>query len=549
MEMLEEIKEARELLQNIIKAKKTLRMYPENNPVYSKTLQESYLKFKNFLDYKDAFTLRIKQNTILYETEQVYYSSEKEDNLALFFFKDGLRELSFKKGLSLEELEEFIKIIALDFDREVVDEDIVTLLWEKDFHNIQYIVDEAFLIDADDEDYEAIAEKRAKEQVTDVHDLMKAYEDGFQEEEFKGIAIVPLTDKDLQMLVKELERDSSDKIDKLVTILFEILYQAEDKSDAEDVFAFLRDAIQYCMRHGDITMVLDIMKRTKSFMEDPDATENEKKYLKMLYGYIGTEEIVVLLTEYLDSGMEIEEEVFENLIVFFEKNAIGPFVKYLGELKTIRARKSVIDALVILGRKDIQMLANSLDDQRWFVVRNIIYILRKIGDRRAIEYLLKTVRHGDIRVRKEVIKALGELGGREVVQTLRECLDDADVQVRLCAVKAFSTIGSEPAKRIIMDKISDKNFRNKNFEEKKEFFEALSCWKDPEIFNYLVKILKTKSFFNRSKIAENKACAAHALGMSGNKDAIPVLEKFKDSGNKLVRESASGALRKLIHER
>ncbi len=437
MEMLEEIKEAKELLQNIIKAKKTLRMYPENNPVYSKTLQESYLKFKNFLDYKDAFTLRIKQNTILYETEQVYYSSEKEDNLALFFFKDGLRELSFKKGLSLEELEEFIKIIALDFDREVVDEDIVTLLWEKDFHNIQYIVDEAFLIDEDDEDYEAIAEKRTKEQVTDVHDLMKAYEDGFQEEEFKGIAIVPLTDKDLQMLVKELERDSSDKIDKLVTILFEILYQAEDKSDAEDVFAFLRDAIQYCMRHGDITMVLDIMKRTKSFIEDPDAAENEKKYLKMLYGYIGTEEIVVLLTEYLDSGVEIEEEVFENLIVFFEKNAIGPFVKYLGELKTIRARKSVIDALVILGRKDIQMLAKSLDDQRWFVVRNIIYILRKIGDRRAIEYLLKTVRHGDIRVRKEVIKALGELGGREVVQTLRECLDDADVQVRLCRCQGF----------------------------------------------------------------------------------------------------------------
>ncbi|HMK49785.1 MAG TPA: hypothetical protein VK435_07015, partial [Thermodesulfovibrionales bacterium] len=111
MEMIEEIREAKDLLQNIIKAKKTLRMYPENNPVYSKTLQESHLKFNTFFDYKDAFTLRIKQNSILYDSEQVYYSSEKEDNLALFFFKDGLRELSFKRGLSLEELEEFMKII------------------------------------------------------------------------------------------------------------------------------------------------------------------------------------------------------------------------------------------------------------------------------------------------------------------------------------------------------------------------------------------------------------------------------------------------------
>jgi HEAT repeat protein len=103
-------------------------------------------------------------------------------------------------------------------------------------------------------------------------------------------------------------------------------------------------------------------------------------------------------------------------------------VKYLGELKTIRARRSVIDALIALGKKDIQALSKGLEDHRWYVVRNIIYILRKIGDKRATEYLLKTVRHADVRVRKEVIKALGELGGREVVQTLRECLNDPEAR-------------------------------------------------------------------------------------------------------------------------
>ena len=55
-----------------------------------------------------------------------------------------------------------MKIIALDFDREAVDDDIVTLLWEKDFQNIQYIVDEAFLVDVDEEDYETKAERRGK---------------------------------------------------------------------------------------------------------------------------------------------------------------------------------------------------------------------------------------------------------------------------------------------------------------------------------------------------------------------------------------------------
>lgn len=548
MEEIEEIKEAKDLLQCIIKAKKTLRMYPYNNPVYVKTLDESYLKFKNFLDYKETFTLKIRQNSILYDAEQIYSGAEKEDNIALFFFKDGLRELTFNQGLSYEELAEFLKITALDFDREVLDEDVVMLLWEKDFHNIRYIVDEAFLIDSEEEEYEAVAEKKIKEQVTDVNDLMRAYADGFQEEEFKGIAIVPLTDKDLQTLVKELEKDTSDKIEKLVDILFEIVYQTEDKSDIEDVFTFLKDVIRYCMKHGHVPMVLDIMKEAREVIDDPHISENDKKYMRMLSLYLGDEEIVALLAEFLDSGIEIDEGVFENLVAYFEKNAIEPFVKYLGEMKTIRARKNFIDALISLGKKDIQMLARKLDDQRWYVVRNIIYILRKIGDRRAIDYLLKTVRHGDIRVRKEVIKALGELGGREVVQTLRECLDDPDVQVRTAAVKAFGAIGSEPAKKIVLGKISDKSFKDKDLEEKKEFFETIAWWKDTEVFDFLVKVMKLKSFFNRSKKIENKACAAYALGLLGNKDALPLLEKFKDSNNKLLRDFANSAIKKLTYE-
>jgi HEAT repeat protein len=547
MEPVEDIKEAKDILQSLIKAKKTLRMYPQNNPIYTKTLDESYARFKSFFDYKNEFILKIKHNSISYDSEQIYYNAEKEDNLALFFFKDGVRELTFKKGLLQEELEEFLKIIALDFDREVVDDDIVTLFWEKDFQNIQYIVDEAVLVDVDEEDYETKAEEEVKEKVSDVDDLMKAYIDGFKEEDVKGISVVPITDKDLQMLAKELEKDSSDKIEKLSAILFEIVYQSEGKSEFEDTFTFLKDTIKFSMKHGNVHIVLDVMKRAKEILEDPLLTGDTKKYLRMLLLYPGTEEIISLLAELLDSGIEIEEEVFKEFVEFLDKNAIAPLVKFLGELKAIHARKIVIEALIFLGKKDIQALARGLEDSRWYVVRNIIYILRKIGDKRGIEYLLRTVRHGDIRVRKEVIRALGELGGREVVQILRECLDDSDVQVRIASAKAFANIGSDAAKKIILDKISDKMFKERGFEEKREFYEVLSMWKDAEVFDFLIRALKKKSFFGRARNYENRACAAFCLGLLGNKDALPLLLKNKNSNNKLLREFSYTAIKRLEH--
>ncbi len=548
MELSEEIKATKDIIQAFLKSKKMIRMYPPNNPIYVKTLEDCYSKFKNFNYYKDMLVLKIKQNEILYDSEQVYSSVEKEDNLALFFFKDGLREITFRQGLTSEELEEFLKIISLDYDREVVDDDLVTMLWEKDFQNIQYIVDDAVL--ADEEDYEAKAVAELEEKATEEDDLHKAYEDAFKkEEEIKEVSIVPLTDNDLQLLSGELTKDSQDKIGKLNNMLFELLYIAETLPDYSEVIGFFMNSIDYSIRHGDIQMVTNVMAKMKQITDDKSASEDMKKHAKRVILFAGSDQIVSLIGEILDSGHEIEEKIFEDFIKFLDKSSIMPFMKILGELNTIHSRKIVIDALIFLGPKDIMTLATGLNDSRWYVVRNIIYILRKIGDKRAVDYLLRTVKHGDIRVKKEVIRTLGELGGAGVIKALKDCLEDPELQVRSAALRAFGNIASEAAKRIIMDRISDKYFKDKDFEEKKEYFEVLTRWKDNEVYNLLMEIMKKSTFWGRSKSYEDKACAAYCLGLIGNKEALSILNKFKNSSNNLLREYTYSAIHRLEHGR
>ncbi|MBI4691228.1 MAG: HEAT repeat domain-containing protein [Nitrospirae bacterium] len=546
MELLDDIKAAKDVINALMKAKKAFRMYPENNPMYAKTIEDTYAKFGSFFDYRDDLTLKIKQNEIFCDTEQVYFNQQKEDNLALFFFKDGLREISFKKGFSIQELEEFLKILTVDYDREVLDDDVVTLLWERDFHNIRYVVDEAFLVE--DEDYEVEAVREVKDKAVETDELTRAYEDAFKEEGVKDISIVPLSDKDLHMLVKELEKNNYNKMDKLLTIIFEMLYQADSKGDYEDVVHFLNDAIEYSMKHGDLETTTNIIKRTKETVDDPAISGEAKKYLNLVFSFLGSDTAIKLLGEFLDSGIEIEDRIFADYLKFLDKNAIQPFITILGELKSIPARKNVINALIALGKKDIQSLAKGLYDSRWYVVRNIIYIIGKIGDKKAVEYLLKTVNHGDIRVRKEVIKALGELGTQNVLQTLRDCLDDSDWQVRTSAARALGNVRSAAAKSIILRKVLDQDFRKNDFNEKKEFYEILSHWKDNDVVEFLMKTLKSRSFFNRATNDENRACAAYCLGLMGNKDALPLLYKARESNNKLLREYSYTAIKRIEHE-
>jgi HEAT repeat protein len=545
MEFGEEAKKARDIVQSVLKAKKILRMYPRNNPIYSNTLQECFDKFREFFYLKDELNLKIRQNEIFYEEEQLYYSAEKEDNLALFFFKDGLREIDFMKGLSLEEMEEFLKIVSLDYHREAVDDDIVTLLWEKDFQDIRYVVDEATLTDEEDDETTTLStvdeEKEAEQD-----GLLKAYEDASKEEDdVKDVSIVPLADKDLQLLVTELEKDSIGKAAKLADILFEMFNLAENRADLEELGNFFSGLLEFSLAGGDIRLASDLMSRVKEMAENRTIEEAFRNVARKVILFGGSERVVSLLGEVLDAGQELDERLFEDYVKLLDRNAIVPFMKVLGDLQTIHSRKVVIDALTFLGKKDIVTLAGGLNDSRWYVVRNIIYILRKIGDKRAVDHLLKTVRHGDIRVRQEVIRALGELGGAGVLQALRECLDDPEAQVRSAALKALAGMGSEAAKRIIMNRVSDKNFKDKDFEEKKQHFEALSRWKDSEIYAFLAGILKNKSFFGRAKTDENRACAAYCLGLLGNKDAVGLLNKYKNESSKLLKEYSYTAIKRL----
>lgn len=545
MELSEDVRAAKDVMQAFLKAKKTVRMYPENNPIYKKTLDDTFSRFADLFSHRDEFNLKIKQNEIFFDAEQVYSNTEKDDNFALFFFKDGLRELTFKKGLSQPEMEEFLKIISLDFDREAVDDDIVTLLWEKDFQNIKYVADDAFLVE--DEDFEKAEINQVKSKTPEPDEILKAYAAAFESEDAKGISIVNLSDKDLQALVKEMEKDTQDKTGKIYQILIEMLFQSESVPEYEDIHSLLKEVFSYALKQKNLRIVIDIMQQTKVLAESPSVSDTIKRQMNLLLASANSEESIKSLGEMFDSDAALDEQLVSEYTGFLNRTSIPSFISLLGELESIHGRKVVINILIHLGKHDIQAVAKGLQDNRWFVVRNIIYVLRHIGDKKAVEHLLATAKHTDERVRKEAIKTLGELKNPLALQTLRDCLDDVDSSIRRIAVKALGAIGSETAKRIILERVSAKEFRGKDFDEKRDFYEVLAHWNDNDVTDFLMGTLKKKALFGKAKVDENRACAAYCLGLMGSKDALPVLSKLRDSKNKLVRDAVNAAIKKIEH--
>ncbi len=534
-----------ELVKAIIKAKKNLRLYPGNNPIYIKTVDDIYSLLSSSLEHRESVIFKIKQYDIICDNEVVYHNKDKDENLAMFFFKDGVREINFLKGITRDEVNEFLRIISLDLEKETADDDIVTLIWEADFKFIKYVIDDAFLIE--DETYEYIAVEKAKGVVDDYRQVMRAYEDALKSDDISVISIPSMTDDDIQNILKERKDDPRNKTGLFVHMLFEMLFLAKSKEEYEDITEIIKQALNYAIIDANIDVVNSTLSRIKSAFRISGYPGDVNHYLKRIEDHMNSADFIRLFGEVIDRGVKISSYSLSEFSSLLNIDSIPHFISLLGELKNISSRRIVINILSVVGKKNIPLIAISLNDKRWYVVRNIIYILRKMGKSESVEYLKNVASHTDKRVRKEAILGLGEMGSGDVLPILKECMSDEDQSVRITACRAISQISAPASKKLLCEYICTKTFRDRSFQEKKAVIGVLSRWKERDVIEFLTGIANKKTLFKRAKNKETRAAAAHCLDLIGAQDA-GAPDRMKKSEGVLDGKHKSVALTSISHD-
>lgn len=543
----DEQKDVVKLIDKLSRTKKIFRIYAENNPIYQKTLNDLHEQLSGFLNIKDTLRIHIEQNKILFKSKVVYSSEERQGNLALFFFRDGIRQLSFKKGFDLQELRDFLEIISYDFEADKDENDLITLMWEKEFQHLTYYVDENFLSEGDDFESKAISELKKtyvdqEEKDFKVQKKPILDEDG---EEALDIEIAPLTDKDYQYIAKEVEKSSGDKTDRVLNEILGLFHVVEDAAEYEDAENAIKNTIDYAIETSKFNTAMRFLASLKE-----DYLQNEEEYsfspqLLNIVHYLSSEKVLDLIGQMFDREVQIDEETKEQFISLLNKSAIIPLAKKLGDLKSIAATETFIHALTVLGKEDIDALAEGLKDKNWFVVRNIITILREIGNKDVIVHLKSCVENSDKRIRREALKALGQISGKEALELVRKSLEDEDPFIRTLAIKSLGEMDPQESKGIILAKTQEKNFLHKSYSDKKGYFQILSQTNDPEVKNLLLNIFKKRSLFRGAMHNDTRAAIAYYYGNTKSKEALPYLNKLKNSRHKLLRTNVNIAIRKI----
>jgi len=561
MESDEEFIVARDLMSAFIKAIKAFRFYPPDNPALKGFRDQVLKKFQFFLNKYQSLVIQVGEYDLSFKGKILYENRDVKTSLALLLHKDGLREIRFMKGLEEWEVQGIIDILKQSDNINQLEDDIVTLMWEKDFEHISHLATDEFLEETPVVIPENIEQFRKNlffkplAHHVEIDPEEEGSEDGGDLDELlsKGVeepapfvsdrSVYFLTSDEVDGLRKDVEAEIDPTfIFNILDILYEILTLEKEPEPYQDAVNVLIKALDAFLTLGEFTKATDLLKRVNIILKTYDLQDWQIESIRRIIVEAGDDVRINRIGKVLER-IDVRLEDANVYLLLLQKNAIAPLIKLLGELKNSKARRVFCDALSEIGKNAVELITPFIDDRRWFLVRNITYILGRIGKEQSLPYILKAFNHEENRVRREAVQALGLIGGSKAVGVLVKALTDNDVRIRCMAAINLGKVGKEAGLIPLLEVVEFKEFYKREPVEIKAFFNAIGMVGSNEAVPILEQLLGRKSWFGRGPTDEIRFGAARAIAMIGSPEAKAILEEGKSSKDDSIREACLQALR------
>jgi hypothetical protein len=540
---------AKEIVAQLIKAIKAFRLYPPNNPIFIQFIADLKTKLAHHLEKYNTLTLKIKPNELIFEDESVYFKKNKEESLSFFFYRDGLREISFIPPLDERELMDFLEIIKETQLHESPIDDLVTRLWEKNFSQIIYkvveeqipaeegvrlLLEEAWNTSREYSGGEITEESKAEAQKKKslgllIDEMKKTSE---KEKEENGLRRLPLTEEEINHLKEEIAKSEAEDI--LVRVIDSLVHIIKKEGGEQpELWQIISEILGGLFGKGEIAKAISLIERmneVKEYLGEEQFSAALRKLLK--------EDTITKLAGYLNQQGEKDENLMYYFFSLLVKPALPQLIQLLGELEGRRDRWVLCQVISDQAGDQVDIIASKLMDRRWYLVRNLVFILGKIGDQKAFKHLRRVTNHPDSRVRIEVIRTLGQLGGGGAYEAVAPLLYDHDAKIRSFAALSLAEGNYTKGGEILFDIVRDKGFRKRELDEKISFFKALGKLAPRRAISHLGKLLFKRAFFRKKVANEMRLGAAYALKEMDSEEAKEILRRGRAS----KREEVKGAV-------
>ena len=545
--------EVGELLQAFVKALRAHQLYLPNNPVYQRALETLRAAFVPVWEGDDELVLDVYESELKCSGQVVYAQANRGESIAWVLYKDGVRSMTLLPGVEKEEIIGLLDVLHRARTLQAEDsDDLLTLLWEKDFQLIRYAFQDLApesggpqlpsAAEVQPPQQNALFVRQSVEEEAPARDTT-----GLVKAEDFDTTLYFLDGSEIAYLKDEVDREYAQDLRRnVLAMIFDVLELQPFPTVRAELISIIDSFLPYLLGAGDYSSVAYVLREVKVVLERArEVLPEHRQALLELPGRLSREETLSQLLQSLDEAQvhPAAEELAE-LFGELRGEALPTMFAWLPRLSNARVREVLEVAVRRLAATNVDRVVAAIASTDVAVVAESVRLTGRLKLLQAVPALVGVAgAHAERAIRLAAVQALAEIGSPGAMQGLERTLDDDDREVRLAAVRVLGQRRHRASIGRIETLVQGKDVRSADLTEKMAFFEAYGAMVGEEGVAILDAMLNSGGFLRKREDPEVRACAAMALGRIGSPAAQAALKRAADTKEALVRNAVARALR------
>ncbi|OGQ98023.1 MAG: hypothetical protein A2505_07915 [Deltaproteobacteria bacterium RIFOXYD12_FULL_55_16] len=539
------------------KTVKSVMLYPPDNPLPVKLKKAFSERFAAFLLLHGQVTISVKPGEFWGEGENILAEQPAEGEvLANLMHSCGIREITFS---ALTTAGEILSMLAAFTparpEKAPSDEDLPGRLWEKRLPHIKFSIIAPPIMQGVNPGQFEIKDQTGSIEYREILPHQPG-PDSLTEEQKKDER--QSSQPQVQIVLEHLGppqewgkteqreiqqrlamEELTDPFSGELFILQEILLLCESEEAAfNDAITLLEKLFDEQLNNANLAACCRILAMAREVAEQ---LPRHRQQLLAMTDLAGDPARISLLFKAANATPQTSAMVFYNYLLYLDLSAFAVVVTRLAELEGPDLCRAFCRALEKKGKAALKLIGKALNDKRWFVVSQLISILGKIDDGRALDYLKKLLADPDSKVKKETLAALANIATPAASLLIAKVLPDDDLTVNIMALNYLARRPNKALLPVLRQGVEARNFAKKQDEEKKAWFTALAQAGRDEAVLILMKKINRFALFNRKILRAERIMAIEALGLCG-KESVPFLKLLTGRRNRQIAQQAQEVL-------
>ena len=505
------------------------------------------------------FTVEIQPFEIFLFGHQVFEHQSVDNHYVFRLYQDGLRALSFRRGITEGELMELCQILVTDFaSTDLFEDDLITLMWSHEWTHISIDVCEVVAeVTTQTKNYrltmdgliDSIAENQKRALATDRRTRFSSLDLRQTSLLRKDLALLRFNALELGVgertkLERMLRSNSRERFEKFVEILFQLHLQfSSSQLGRGERIAVLFDRIADTMlQSGDFGQLerLVCKLRTLSQEDGEDFSVNQVSIDYILEHWSQENFVEQILGPVLAGRTDLIQSavgVLSNL----NESAVPAICRFGVEVSDPRIR----DQLWKMVARNLQgyeiQVGRYLISASIPVARELVSLLSQNGEpSQAAKSLLNGLRNPETAARLEVLSAAEKMSTEHTLTLLLRSLSDSDSAVRGKALHLLARRALPSVVSGVREVIEDHRFNEFSLDEKRRFCVTFGLVGGD--LSHWIKLLKTRSLLESDQSIELKHCALVTLAVTIHPECLVLSERYKPKKKSpLLAEAAQWA--------